>query len=101
MPGIGAKRSSLLKKLGVLTVRDFIYTFPRRYEDYSRLKTIDRLEYGERVSALATVWEAGVRRTRQGTELFRAILSDETGTMEVTWFGKRRLDERLRPECTC
>jgi len=97
VPGIGAKRSSLLKKLGVLTVRDFIYTFPRRYEDYSRLKTIDRLEYGERVSVLATVWEVGVRRTRQGTELFRAILSDETGTMEVTWFGKRRLDERLRP----
>jgi len=97
VPGIGAQRSSLLKKLGVHTIRDFIYTFPRRYEDYSRLKTIDRLEYGERVSVLATVWEAGVRRTRQGTELFRAILSDETGTMEVTWFGNQRLDQRLRP----
>ncbi|MCU0521176.1 MAG: ATP-dependent DNA helicase RecG [Anaerolineae bacterium] len=97
LPGIGAKRSGLLQKLGVHTLRDFIHTFPRRYEDYSLLKTIDRLEYGERVSVLATVWEAGLRKTHHGRELFRAILSDETGTMEVTWFGKRRLEERLRP----
>ncbi len=97
LPGIGAQRSSLLKKLGVQTLREFIYTFPRRYEDYSQLRTIDRLEYGERVSVLATVWEAGLRKTHHGRELFHAILSDETGTMEVTWFGKRRLQERLRP----
>jgi ATP-dependent DNA helicase RecG len=97
LSGIGKKRSSLLSNVGVRTIGDFIRHYPRRYEDYSQLKTISRLEFGERVSLLATVWEAGGRRTHRGTKLFRAILSDATGTMEVTWFGDRHLEGRIRP----
>jgi len=96
LPGVGQKRAALLERLGVRTVRDFIRHYPRRYEDYSQLKTISRLEFGERVSLLATVWEAGARRTHRGTHIFSAILSDNTGTMEVTWFGQRYLEGRIR-----
>jgi ATP-dependent DNA helicase RecG len=97
MPGIGGKRSEILERLGVTTIGDFLHHYPRRYEDYSKLKTIDRLVYGERVSLLATVWEAGGRMTHTGTYVFRAILSDTTGTLEVTWFNQRFLEGRLRP----
>ncbi|MGC9521479.1 MAG: ATP-dependent DNA helicase RecG [Anaerolineae bacterium] len=95
--GIGKKRSELLSNLGVHTIGDFIHHYPRRYEDYSQLKTIDQLAYGDQVSLLATVWEAGGRRTHSGTYVFRAILSDATGTMEVTWFNQRYLEGRIRP----
>ena len=71
--------------------------YPHRYEDYSKLKTIDHLEYGERVTLLASVWEAGTRKTRSGRSLFRAILSDDTGTMEVTWFNQPYLKGRIKP----
>ncbi len=97
MSGIGQKRTELLSRLGVVSIGDFISYYPRRYEDYSELRTIDRLEYGERVSLLATVWEAGGRRTHTGTYVYRAILSDVTGTIEVSWFNQRFLEGRLRP----
>jgi ATP-dependent DNA helicase RecG len=29
--------------------------------------------------------------------LFRAILSDNTGTLEVTWFNQRYLEDRIKP----
>ncbi len=97
MSGIGQKRAELLSRLGVVSIGDYIRYYPRRYEDYSKLRTIDRLEYGERVSLLATVWEAGGRRTHSGTYVYRAILSDATGTIEVSWFNQRYLEGRLRP----
>jgi len=97
--GIGEKRGALLANLGITTIEDFVTHMPRRYEDYSQLKTIDRLVYGERVSVLATVWEAAGRTTHTHKYLFRAILSDTTGTMEVSWFGPqgRRMVNRLQP----
>ena len=96
LAGIGKKRGDLLRKLGVATVRDLLYFYPRRYEDYSTLKTINRLVYGERVSVLATVWDAGLRKTQSGKSLFRAVLSDNTGTLEVTWFNQSYLEGRIR-----
>ncbi|MBN2007690.1 MAG: ATP-dependent DNA helicase RecG [Anaerolineae bacterium] len=96
LSGVGEKRSALLKNLGIETIRDFLFFYPRRYEDYSKLKTINRLTYGEHVSVLATVWEAGGRQTHAGRYVFRAILSDNTGTLEVTWFNRRHLAGLIR-----
>ncbi|MFN2110845.1 MAG: ATP-dependent DNA helicase RecG [Anaerolineae bacterium] len=96
LAGIGKKRGELLRKLGINTVRDLLYSYPRRYEDYSTLKTINHLVYGERVSLLATVWDAGLRKTHGGRSLFHAVLSDNTGTIEVTWFNQSYLEGRIR-----
>ncbi len=96
LSGVGEKRSALLKNLGIETVRDFLFFYPRRYEDYSKLKTINHVTYGEHVSVLATVWEAGGRQTHTGRYVFRAILSDNTGTLEVTWFNQRHLAGLVR-----
>jgi len=94
--GVGQKRGALLAKLNVKTIRDLLFLYPRRYEDYSTLKTIDHLEYGEQVTVIASVWEAGGRRTRSGQYLFKTILSDGTGTMEVTWFNQSYLEGRIK-----
>ncbi len=96
LAGVGKKRAELFEKLGVKTIRDLLFFYPRRYEDYSTLKTINHLVYGERVSVLATVWDAGARQTQGGRSLFRALLSDNTGTLEVTWFNQPYLAERIR-----
>ncbi len=96
LSGVGQKRAALLQNLGVETILDLLRFYPRRYEDYSQLKTIDQLEYGERVTLLATVWEAGGRETGKGRYLFQAILSDATGTLQVTWFNQRYLEGRIK-----
>lgn len=96
LPGVAKKRAALLEKLGIRTIMDLLHYYPRRYEDYSRLKTIDRLTYGELVTVIATVWEAGGREVRPGLYLFRALLNDGTGTLEVTWFNNRYLEGRIK-----
>ncbi len=96
LAGIGQKRAGLLEKLNVKTVRDFLYLYPRRYEDYSKLKTISQLQLGDTVSVLGTVWDAGGRKTQGGRYLFQVVLSDQTGTLEVTWFNQPYLKNRIK-----
>jgi ATP-dependent DNA helicase RecG len=94
--GVGPRQAGRLKRLGVRTIRDLLYFFPRRYDDYSQLKPINRLEYGEEVTIIAKVWDAGTRTTRGGGKLFKAVLSDSTGSVEATWFNQPYLADRIK-----
>lgn len=97
LQGVGPRQATRLAKLGVDTIRDILYLFPRRHDDFSQLKTINRLEYEEEVTIMAQVWDAGARKTRGGSELFKAILSDGTGFIEATWFNQPYLADRIKP----
>ena len=53
LSGIGKRHAQTFQKLGINTLADLMYYFPRRYDDYSQLKPINRLEYGEEVTVIA------------------------------------------------
>jgi len=94
--GVGPKRAEQLARLGVHTVRDMLYLLPRRYDDYSQLKGINRLEYGEEVTIIARVRKAYVHKSRGGGKMFKAILTDGTGSVEVTWFNQPWLSRKIK-----
>ncbi len=93
--GVGPQQAKRLARLGLHTIGDLLTFLPRRYDDFSHLKPINRVEYGEEVTVVAKVWDAGSRRTRGGTTLFKAVLSDGTGFIEATWFNQPYLAERI------
>jgi len=94
--GVGQRQAKRLAHLGLETIRDVLYFLPRRYDDFSSLKPINRLEYGEEVTIIARVESASTRKTRGGAALFKAVLSDGTGFMEATWFNQPYLADRIR-----
>ena len=53
--GIGEKRAALFARLGIKSVGDLINFYPRTYKDWSNIKHIDELEYGETVCIKAVV----------------------------------------------
>ncbi|MCX8126409.1 MAG: DEAD/DEAH box helicase, partial [Dehalococcoidia bacterium] len=93
--GVATGISSKLARLGVRTIRDMLYFFPRRHVDYSNRRFIADLKEGEEQTIIATVWQAEVEFLggRRGTV---AIVGDETGNMRVVWFNQPYLAERLR-----
>lgn len=95
--GVGKRQAERLSRLGMETVRDMLYSFPRRYDDFSNLKPINRLEYEEEATVVARVESARARRTRSGRPMFKVVLTDGTGHLEVTWFNQPYLSERIRP----
>lgn len=94
--GVGKRQAQRLARLGVETIRDLVYYFPRRYDDYSNLKPINRLEYGEEVTIVARVQSTSTWETRSGRTAFKALLTDGTGYVEATWFNQPYLAERIR-----
>jgi ATP-dependent DNA helicase RecG len=96
--GIGPKSAKTLERLGLRVLGDLLWHLPRRYDDYSKLKTISRLWYGEDVTIIATVDDIHVRPTRGGrVKLVEATVSDGTGALRVTWFNQPWIADRLRP----
>lgn len=93
--GIGPSHATRFQRLGVETIRDLLYLFPRRYNDFSSLKTINQLEYGEEVTIIGTVWQTKARETHKGGVIVTSIISDGTGTIQATWFNQPYLANRL------
>ena len=97
LPGVSTAYTARLRRLDILTVGDLLYHFPHRYDDYSTLKPINQLEYGEEVTIVGTVWESGTRRTRGGGEIVTSVIADASGTIEAVWFNQPYLTRQLRP----
>lgn len=86
--GVGEKQGAHLVKLGVEKIKDLLYLFPRRYDDYSKLKTINQLEYGEEVTILARVVSVDAFKTKKGKRLVEAVVSDTTGSLRLLWMNQ-------------
>lgn len=94
---VGPKNAQNLGRLGLFTLRDMLYYFPRRYNDYSSLKAINRLSYGEEVTVIGTVQSVSKRTVRNGQrQIVEAVVSDGTGAMRITWFNQPWQAKRLR-----
>ena len=96
LPGVSTAYLARLRRLGISTVGDLLYHFPHRYDDYSTLKPISQLEYGEEVTVVGTVWETRTRKTRGGGEIITSVVADASGTIEAVWFNQPYLVRQLR-----
>ncbi len=96
LKGIGPSISDQLGKLGVETIGDLLYLFPRRYDDYTLMKPINQLRYGDQVTVIGTIWETRARRTRGNQVMVQSVISDGTGSIQATWFNQPWLSEKLK-----
>jgi ATP-dependent DNA helicase RecG len=95
LPGVGPSLAERLARLGVSTVRDLLYLLPHRYEDYSSLRTIDRLRFGEEVTVIGTVWDIKTRIIGDNRKIVTAVVGDGSGEMMMSWFNPY-VERRLR-----
>ncbi len=95
LKGVGPKVAQTLARLDAETIWDLLYTFPRRYDDYSLMKPINRLKYGESVTVIGTIWEVRARQARNH-KLVQAVISDGTAKIQATWFNQPWLTGKLK-----
>jgi len=96
LPGVGSFYSNRLEKLGIETIRDLVYHFPFRYEDFSQVQPIREVKDGEKLSIQGTIWQIKTIRTRFGKFLTQATVADESGTIEIVWFNQPYLTKTLK-----
>jgi ATP-dependent DNA helicase RecG len=89
LSGMGSQLAAKFHNMGLSTIRDLLYFFPRRHNDFSRKVAIAELQPGEEQSVMATVWEAHERRLPTGRRAVEVVLGDESGNVRAIWFGNR------------
>jgi ATP-dependent DNA helicase RecG len=99
LPGVGPARAQALERLTIHFVRDLLYTFPRRYDDFTRLTPIAELKADQPLSLqghiVSSRSEWGWRGRRRVLRIF-ATVADETGELEVVWYGLQFLLPQLK-----
>ena len=93
---ITAKQLSNLKSLGISTVYDLVYYFPRAYDDRTNIKKIGELKFNEYVVLKANVMSVVNLTVRSGKKIVKAMVTDGTGIMEILWFGMPYIKKSLR-----
>ncbi|AIS52577.1 ATP-dependent DNA helicase RecG [Thermoanaerobacter kivui] len=86
--GVGPKRARLLKKLGINTVEDLLFYFPKDYENRSEILKIEDLKVGEKQTFRAYI--AGSAREIKTSRLVitKIPVKDGTGAVELVWYNQ-------------
>ncbi len=85
---IGPKRAQLFKKMGISTVGDLLYHFPREYDDRSKSVFIMECADGEQATIRGIVLGAEERRPRRGLVITRIYLNDGNTRFVAVWYNQ-------------
>lgn len=97
LKGVGPKFFERLKKLNIQTVKDLLWHFPFRYEDFSQISKIADLKINEAATVQGVIQEIKLKRTwRQRMFIIEALITDDTGSIKAVWFNQRFLLSILR-----
>jgi len=84
-----------LEKLGIIKLQDFLFHVPFRYDDYSLVSNIARVQAGETVTVKGIVEEISNLYTRKWKTLQRATVKDDTGKIDILWFNQPFLTKAI------
>ena len=88
LKGVGKTRKEQLNKLGIFTVADLLFHFPRLYENRGDVKTITDSELESTSSLILTVAsEVKSVMVKKGFTISKFRAFDETGALEIVFFN--------------
>lgn len=94
--GVGPGIGQTFAEMGIQTVQDLLHYLPRRYDDYTRLRSLRWLKVDEVATVIGTVTYAESRISGGGRRDFFMNVEDGTGRLAVTFFGQHFLARTLR-----
>jgi ATP-dependent DNA helicase RecG len=96
VPGVGPSIAARLRGLGIRTVRDLLFYFPRQHRDYSKLEKIANIPFEQVSTTLGLIWEVETMRTSGGRLRTIATISDDSGKLRVSWFNQPFMQKQLQ-----
>ncbi len=95
---VGTRWESKLKKLGIDSVRDLLFHFPVRYEDFREIYKIADLIPKQEATIRGVVEEIDTRRSwKRNLSITEAVISDDTASIRAVWFNQPYVKNVLQP----
>lgn len=96
LQGIGPARAKAYEKLGIRTVSDLLYHFPRAYEDRGNVKLLSECIPGDKASLIMVIGTVPKKTMiRRGMTLLKFTAFDESGTCEITFYNQNYLADKF------
>ncbi len=96
---VGPRRSRILKEIGIVTVRDLLGMYPRKYLDRSSIVRIGDLwrytESGTEVTIVATVRGKDIVKSYKKRDRFVLVVGDDRNFLDCIWFQRPQLMEKI------
>ncbi|DAA90442.1 TPA: ATP-dependent DNA helicase RecG [Candidatus Gastranaerophilales bacterium HUM_5] len=89
LKGIGSKIAYVLNKLGIYTVGDLLYYFPRKHVDYSTRTRIRDLEPGETTTVFGNIRSVEAFTTKNNLGVVKVRINDGSGSMSLNFFASK------------
>lgn len=96
LKGVGPARAELLDRLGLHTVCDVLFFFPRDYQDFSDEREVDQLEEGKLLSVRGVVEDVDLRNTSSGGCILGVSVRSRTGHVRALWFNQPFMRDRFQ-----
>ncbi|TAH64054.1 MAG: ATP-dependent DNA helicase RecG [Gottschalkiaceae bacterium] len=94
--GVGPKKTKNLNKIGIKTIGDLLFHFPRSYEDRREIKKISTLQNGEKANLKVVICSnAKVHRPRRNMSVIKILARDETGIIHLSWFNQNYIVNQI------
>lgn len=85
--GVGELLTERLNTQGIQTVQDMLYFFPRRYDDFSQITPIAKIQPGK-VTVKGVVDSVVGKYVRRRMHITEAIIDDGTSKTRAVWFNQ-------------
>ena len=86
LKGVGPKIGNLFHKLGIFTVKDLLFYFPKRHIDYSSRTLIRNLKDGIDSTVIGTIKSVSAYNTKKALGIVSVVVQDETGRVQLNFF---------------
>ena len=93
--GVGPQRAELLNKLGIRTIADLLFYFPRTYQDFSETHSVDELQDGEPSAVVGFVADIDHKVTYSGSHVFYLLLDIDKKFLKAVWFNQSYLIDKI------
>ena len=99
LKGVGPAKKRLFSNLGIESIEDLMYFFPRRYQDRRNLTSLAQVRIGEYHTITGLVVNCKARRSYYTKKhVTEVVLDDKSGRIFLTWFNQPYLNHYFKKD---
>ncbi|HRY52892.1 MAG TPA: ATP-dependent DNA helicase RecG [Candidatus Portnoybacteria bacterium] len=97
LPRVSPAYQKRLAKLGIKTLRDLFFHFPRRYNNFSKITKIRDLRAGTIATIQGQIIKIdNIRTWKKRMTITQAYVQDATASIRIVWFNQPYLTKSLK-----
>lgn len=94
LKGVGPKRAQILEKLGITSISDLLYFFPRRHEDRSQFRKIAEIQPNEYATVCGEILKVRLKPLKR-LKIIEVSIGDDSGMLYAVWFNQVYLKKQF------